>query len=170
MTTSKCGCTFKLKIWVPTQIFLIVTVNENFKVLAKLSSLGVTWIFLYLFWFSKRMFKCSDGSIVETQKLGLLQVVILINIFLWFAFGLVLQPVTFTIHLPETTLGNGFSICPTLIIFLAAIKIAGLSQTITLKHPPFSILFTVSFSLFFTLFRIESQWFHCFKGLLWRPT
>lgn len=57
------------------------------------------------------MFKCSDGCIVEAQKLGLLpQVVILINIFLWFAFGLVLQPVTFRIHLPETTLGNGFSI------------------------------------------------------------
>lgn len=41
IATSKCGCSFKLKIWVPTQIFLIVTANENFKVLAKLSSLGV---------------------------------------------------------------------------------------------------------------------------------
>lgn len=48
---------------------------------------------------------------VETQKVFLLhQVVILMNMFLWFPFGPVLQPVTFRIDPPETTIGNGFPI------------------------------------------------------------
>lgn len=47
----------------------------------------------------------------ETQKLfSLHQVVILTNMSLWFAFGPVLQPVTFRIDPPETTIGNGFPI------------------------------------------------------------
>lgn len=102
---------------------------------------------------------------IETQELGLLHhVVILITIFLWFAFGLVLQPVTFRIDLPESTIGNGFPIWPTLIVFLASIKVAGLSQMTTFKHHLFSILFIVSFSLFLLFPKIERQWFHCSKG------
>lgn len=36
------------------------------------------------------------------------RVIILINVFLWFAFGTALQPVTFRSDLPKATLGNVF--------------------------------------------------------------
>lgn len=60
IATSKCGCSFKLKIWVPTQIFLIVTANENFKVLAKLSSLGVIWYIEFSYIYSDSLRECLN--------------------------------------------------------------------------------------------------------------
>lgn len=67
--------------------------------------------------------------------------------FLWFAFGLVLQPVTFRIDLPQTTIGNDFSILTNSNYFLCYYQDAGLSQMIILKHHLFSNHFIISFSL-----------------------
>lgn len=105
------------------------------------------------------------------QKLFLLlQEAILINLFLWFAFGLVLQPVTFRIDLPQTTIGNGFSLLTNSNCFPCYHQDL---RSFSNDHTETSSLFKSCHHLILiiiTLSKIEKQWFHCCKSFALKTT
>lgn len=88
-----------------------------------------------------------------------------INIFPWFASGLVLQPVTFRIHPPETTIGNGFPILTTSNCFLCYHQDC---KSVSVYHFETSSLlnpFHHFLLIIIILSKIGKKWFHCCKDL-----